>query len=75
MILQYTKDIRFCNTYTQINVSLIGNCLIIREKKLNYNIEIVSNTFDEDLIKLIQKSDIVLNLHYYNMIHTIFIFI
>ena len=35
------------------------------EKELNYKIEIVEKVFGNDLIELIEKSKIVINLHYY----------
>ena len=33
---------------------------------LNYNIVIVSNVFNDELVELIKKSKIIINIHYFN---------
>ena len=61
-----TIDILFIGKLNERRIKILdGIKEYSRENNLDYKIEIVDNVFEEDLDRLIKKSKIVINLHYY----------
>ena len=66
IIYEKTIDILFIGTLNKRRTTILDRLKNYSgEKELNYKIEIVEKVFNNDLIELIEKSKIVINLHYY----------